>query len=53
MKDTPKRVLKGFTSGPHDAFIVISTSGIRPVVVEMAAGAERRGMPVIGLCPPA
>src|ERR1700738_2018649 len=44
-----EEILKGFHFGPHDAFIVISTSGIRPVVVEMAAGAHRRGMPVIGI----
>src|SRR6202163_1168742 len=44
-----EEILKGFHFGPHDAFIVISTSGIRPVVVEMAAGARRRGMPVIGI----
>src|SRR5690349_22123932 len=42
-------ILKGFHFGPNDAFIVISTSGIRPVVVEMAAGAKRRGMPVIAI----
>src|SRR5882672_1974527 len=44
-----EEILKGFHFGPHDAFIVISTSGIRPVVVEMAVGAKRRGMPVIGI----
>jgi len=44
-----EEILKGFRFGPHDAFIVISTSGIRPVVVEMAAGAQQRGMPVIGI----
>ena len=44
-----EEILKGFHFGPHDAFIVISTSGIRPVVVEMAVGARRRGMPVIGI----
>ncbi|QQS45955.1 MAG: SIS domain-containing protein [Acidobacteriota bacterium] len=43
-------ILKGFSFGPHDAFIVISTSGIRPVVVEMAMGAKNRGLPVIGIC---
>ena len=42
-----EQILKSFHFGPDDAFIVISTSGIRPVVVEMAAGAQRRGMPVI------
>lgn len=44
-----EEILKGFHFGPHDAFIVISTSGIRPVIVEMAAGARRRGMPVIAV----
>jgi uncharacterized phosphosugar-binding protein len=44
-----EEILKGFGFGPHDAFIVISTSGIRPVIVEMAAGAKKRGMPVIAI----
>lgn len=44
-----EEILKGFRFGAHDAFIVISTSGIRPVVVEMALGAKRRGLPVIGI----
>jgi len=44
-----EEILKSFHFGPHDAFIIISTSGIRPVVVEMAAGAKRRGMPVIAI----
>lgn len=44
-----EEILKGFRFGPHDAFIVISTSGIRPLIVEMALGARRRGLPVIGI----
>src|SRR5215470_5952167 len=44
-----EEILKSFHFGPHDAFIVISTSGIRPVIVEMAAGAKKRGMPVIAI----
>ncbi len=44
-----EEILKGFHFGAHDAFIVISTSGIRPVVVEMAMGAQQRGMQVIGI----
>lgn len=44
-----EEILKGFHFGPHDAFIIISTSGIRPVIVEMAAGAKKRGMPVIAM----
>src|SRR2546428_10383241 len=45
-----EEILKSFKFGPRDAFIVISTSGIRPVIVEMAMGARRRGMPVIAIC---
>src|SRR5262245_17042998 len=45
-----EEILKGFKFGPNDAFIIISTSGIRPVIVEMAMGARRRGMPVIAIC---
>jgi uncharacterized phosphosugar-binding protein len=45
-----EEILKGFKFGPHDAMIVISTSGIRPVIVEMALGAKQRGLPVIGIC---
>jgi uncharacterized phosphosugar-binding protein len=44
-----EEILKSFHFGPHDAFMVISTSGIRPVIVEMALGAKRRGMPVIAM----
>lgn len=45
-----EEILKGFGFGPHDAMIIISTSGIRPVIVEMALGAKERGLPVIGIC---
>jgi uncharacterized phosphosugar-binding protein len=44
-----EEILNGFHFGPHDVFIVISTSGIRPVIVEMAAGARRRGLKVIAI----
>ncbi|MEX2401111.1 MAG: SIS domain-containing protein [Rhodothermales bacterium] len=44
-----EEILNSFKFGPHDAFIVISTSGIRPIIVEMAMGAKKRGMPVIGI----
>lgn len=44
-----EEILNGFHFGPHDSFIVISTSGIRPVIVEMALGAKRRGLKVIGM----
>jgi uncharacterized phosphosugar-binding protein len=44
-----EEILKSFRFGPRDAFIVISTSGIRPVIVEMALGARQRGLPVIAV----
>lgn len=44
-----EELLNGFRFGPHDAMIVVSTSGIRPLIVEMAMGARRRGLPVIAL----
>jgi len=44
-----EEILKGFSFGPHDAFFLISTSGIRPLIVEMGLGAKKRGMPVIGM----
>ena len=44
-----EEILKGFKFGPQDAMIVISTSGIRPVIVEMALGAKKRGLPVVGI----
>lgn len=44
-----EQTLNGFRFGPNDAFIVVSTSGIRPVPVEMARGAQQRGMQVIAI----
>jgi uncharacterized phosphosugar-binding protein len=44
-----EQILRGFRFGKNDGFIVISTSGIRPVVVEMAMGARKRGLPVIAI----
>jgi uncharacterized phosphosugar-binding protein len=42
-------ILQSFKFGPHDALILISTSGIRPLIVEMALGARKRGLPVISI----
>jgi uncharacterized phosphosugar-binding protein len=44
-----EQILNSFHFGPNDAFIIISTSGIRPVIVEMAMGAQARGLPVIAI----
>jgi uncharacterized phosphosugar-binding protein len=43
------QILDSFRFGSHDSFIIISTSGIRPVIVEMAMGARSRGLPVIAI----
>jgi uncharacterized phosphosugar-binding protein len=42
-------ILRSFKFGVDDAFIIISTSGIRPLVVEMAMGAKARKLPVIAI----
>src|SRR5947209_618308 len=44
-----EQILRNFAFGPHDVMIVISTSGIREVIVEMAEAARRRGLAVIGV----
>src|SRR5436853_2428051 len=44
-----EQILRNFAFGPKDALIVISTSGIREVIIEMAEGAKKRGLPVIGV----
>ncbi|HMC64362.1 MAG TPA: SIS domain-containing protein [Gemmataceae bacterium] len=44
-----EQILRNFAFGPHDVMTVISTSGIREVIVEMAEGAKQRGMAVVGV----
>src|ERR1700726_2300596 len=44
-----EQILRNFSFGPKDVLIVISTSGIREVIIEMAEGARQRGLPVIGV----
>ncbi len=44
-----EQILRNFAFGPRDVIIVVSTSGIREVIVEMAEGAKRRGLAVIAL----
>ncbi len=44
-----EQILRNFAFGKHDVMIVISTSGIREVIVEMAQGARQRGLGVIGV----
>ena len=40
---------RNFAFGPHDVLVLISTSGIREVIVEMAKGGKWRGLTVIGV----
>jgi uncharacterized phosphosugar-binding protein len=44
-----EQILRNFAFGPRDVLIVISTSGIREVIIEMAEGARQRGLAVIAL----
>src|SRR3989442_1412225 len=44
-----EQILRNFAFGPRDVLIVISTSGIREVIIEMADGAKQRGLKVIGV----
>ena len=44
-----EQILRNFAFGPRDVMIVISTSGIREVIIEMAEGARQRGLKVIGV----
>ncbi len=44
-----EQILRNFAFGPKDVLIVISTSGIREVIIEMAEGAKKRGLKVIAI----
>src|SRR6266436_8542664 len=44
-----EQILRNFAFGPKDVMIVISTSGIREVIIEIAEGARQRGLAVIGV----
>src|SRR5689334_507728 len=42
-------ILRNFIFGPNDSFMVFSNGGVNEVVIDVALGAKRRGMPVIGV----
>lgn len=44
-----EELLNGFKFGTKDSIIIVSTSGLRPLIVEMALGAKQRGLPVIAI----
>lgn len=42
-------ILRNFVFRPRDVFIIFSNSGVNNVIMEVAEGAKRRGMVVIGV----
>jgi uncharacterized phosphosugar-binding protein len=42
-------ILDNYEFGPHDSMLVISSTGINNVVIDVALGAQRRGLPVVGI----
>ena len=42
-------ILRNFAFGAHDSFMVFSNGGVNEVVIDVALGAKRRGMPVIAV----
>jgi len=44
-----EELLKSFKFGPNDSFMLISTSGVRPLIVEMALGVKERGLPLVAM----
>ena len=42
-------ILRNFVFGPHDSFMVFSNGGVNGVVIDVALGAQARGMPVIAV----
>jgi uncharacterized phosphosugar-binding protein len=42
-------ILRNFNFGPDDLFLIFSNSGVNAVVIDIALGAKRRGMPVIAV----
>ena len=44
-----EQILNSFRFGLNDAFLIISTSGIRPLIIEMALGAKSRALPLVAI----
>jgi uncharacterized phosphosugar-binding protein len=42
-------ILRNFVLEPPDSFMIFSNSGVNPVVVDVALGAKRRGLPVVAV----
>ncbi|GAA3400508.1 SIS domain-containing protein [Paenibacillus hodogayensis] len=44
-----EKILSNYDFGPHDVMVCFSSTGINQVVIEMAYGAKKRGIPVIAV----
>lgn len=44
-----EKILANFDFGPHDVMVCFSNTGINQVVIEMAIGAKKRGLPVVAI----
>jgi uncharacterized phosphosugar-binding protein len=44
-----EKILANYEFGPHDVMVCFSSTGINQVVIEMALGAKKRGMPVVAI----
>jgi len=44
-----EQILTNFEFGPHDVMVCFSSTGINGVVIDMALGAKKRGLPVIAV----
>lgn len=42
-------ILENYDFGPNDSMLVISSTGINNVVIDVALGSKRRGLPVVGI----
>ncbi|MDQ2996740.1 MAG: sugar isomerase domain-containing protein, partial [Chloroflexota bacterium] len=42
-------ILRNFVFGSYDSFMIFSNGGVNEVVIDVALGAKRRGMPVIAV----
>jgi uncharacterized phosphosugar-binding protein len=42
-------ILSNFVFGKHDSFMIFSNSGVNGVVIDVALGAKKRGLPVIAV----
>ena len=49
MEGLAEKILVNFDFGPHDVMVCFSSTGINQVVIEMALGAKKRGIPVVAV----